>query len=63
MEREIGKIKFGYVLRYFRVPLVEFQYQLSATFDILCWSPLILLNPKSLPMYQILEIPSEHLAV
>jgi len=47
----------------FRVPLVEFGYKPLCTFDILRQPPFILLDPVSLPMYEIFELPFKDSAV
>jgi len=41
---------------------VEFGYESPHTFDVFRWSPFIFLYAVSLPMYEVLEFPSEDLA-
>ena len=63
VEIKVGKLEGRYGLWCLRVPLMELGYQSSEIFDILCWSPLILLDPIPFPSYQVIKFPCRHLAL
>src|SRR5882724_656017 len=63
MEGEIGEVQGGHMLRVLWVPAMEFIYDPFRPLNIFHWSPFILFDTVSLPVHQVFEFSSEHLAV
>jgi len=63
VEWEGGKVEGRYVLWHLWVPMMEFQYQSSHSFNVSGWPPLILFYSIALPEYQIFQLISENSAV
>src|SRR5882724_2269340 len=61
-EGEFGEVDGRNVLGCLGVLAVEFGYESPHTFDVFRRSPFIFLYAVSLPMYEVLEFPSEDLA-
>src|SRR5882724_13555733 len=61
-EGEFGEVDGRNVLGCLGVLAVELGYESPRTIDVFRWSPFIFLYAVSLPMYEVLEFPSEDLA-